>query len=103
MQKLIAPTAESDEFGRPVISTDSPTWQDVCRCRCDHSGDREIKDPDGNIARPEYHIILEGANPDIAVGDIARCIAVKDGATNAEGRVIRIQKLNRLPYAEIYI
>lgn len=103
LQKQTNATPPNDDFGRPVLNGAAETWIDVCPCRCDHGGDKEVNTPDGNVARPSYQITLEGQAPAVAVGDIVRCINANDGAVKAQGRVIQKQTLNILQYAKIYI
>lgn len=102
LQKRIDPEELSDEFGRPIPSAPGKQWVDVCRCRCDHNGDKEVKMPDGSVVTPEYHIVLEGNTPDVKTGDYVRCLRT-DGSIRGEGRAIKPITLNYLPYAEIFV
>ena len=102
LQKRIVAQEISDEFGRPIPNKTDDIWVDVCRCRCDHNGDKEIKMPDGSVVTPDYHIVLEGNMPDVKTGDYVRCLSA-DGSVRGEGRAIKPRTLNYLPYAEIYV
>lgn len=106
LQKRITPTEQVDEFGRPIVSESADAsgyeWQDVCRCRCDHNETKEIKLPDGTVIKPDYHIVMEGNDPDVEVGDYIRCLR-EDGSIRGEGKLIRPRTLNYLPYAEGYV
>lgn len=102
LQKKIIPQEAVDEFGRPIPVKSADEWVDVCRCRCDHNGDKEVKMPDGTVVRPEYHIVLEGNTPDVETGDYVRCLR-DDGSIRGEGRAFKPRTLNYLPYAEIYV
>lgn len=102
LQKRIIAEEKSDEFGRPIPEEAGETWVEVCRCRCDHNGDKEVKMPDGTVVTPDYHVVLEGNAPDVEVGDYVRCLKA-DGTIRGEGRVIKPRTLNYLPYAEIYL
>lgn len=102
LQKRIIAEELSDEFGRPILNKSDDEWIDVCKCRCDHNGSKEVRMPDGSVITPEYHIILDGNISDIEVGDYVRCLRT-DGSIRGEGRVIKPRTLNYLPYAEIYV
>lgn len=126
LQKRVTPELSVDEFGRPIPPGNVKTftvgeqiifldkhlyadktadgdvyWENVCKCRCDHNRDAEIKKPDGSIVKPDYHIVCEGKRPGIHVGDYVRCLE-SDGTVRGEGYVINAPTLNYLPYAEVY-
>lgn len=102
LQKRVNAELESDGFGRPIVpDAGTDEWVDVCRCRCDHNRDTEIKKPDGTVVKPDYHIVCEGNRPGISTGDYVRCLEM-DGSVRGEGYVINAHTLNYLPYAEIY-
>lgn len=75
-------------------------WENVCMCRCDESGVREEKLPDGTVVVPDYRVICDGNDPDVKVGDYVRCCR-DNGTVRGQGKVISTKKLNFLPYAEI--
>lgn len=102
LQKQVKPAEEVDMYGRPIVITNSETWVDVCKCRCDHNVDTEIKLEDGTIIRPEYHVVCDGNKLGVVVGDNVRCLR-EDGSIRGEGRVVRPRTLNYLPYGEFYI
>lgn len=102
LQKRLTPPTVNDEYGRPLPVAAAPQWQDICRCRCDHSGDTLITLDNGNVVYPQYHIVCDGNRPDVQVDDHIRCLR-SDGTTRAEGKVSKVQTLNYLPYAEIYL
>lgn len=102
LQKRTPPAETTDEYGRPVVADGSEEWTDVCRCRCDHSDDKEFRLDDGTVVRPEYRIVTDGNAPGVSVGDIVRCVRA-DGTVRGEGRVVNTKTLNYLPYAEIYV
>lgn len=102
LQKRTEAQESMDEFGRPVVNDSVEAWADVCPCRCDHNGDKEIKMPDGTVVRPNYHVVLAGNEVNLTVGDYVRCLK-PDGSVRGEGRVLNTKTLNYLPYAEIYM
>lgn len=103
IQKRVEPLESCDEYGRPVIANPlAPTWEYVCRGRCDNSGDKEVRMPDGNISKPGYHAVLEGNRQSLKVGDYVRCLLSDSETDIAEGRIVQFKSLNVLPYAEIY-
>lgn len=126
LQKRVKPDLPEDEFGRLIPPNNIKTfvvgeqlifldnhlyvdktpdgdvyWVNVCKCRCDHNRDAEIKKADGSIVKPDYHIVCEGKRPNIQVGDYVRCLE-SDGSVRGEGYVINAPTLNYLPYAEVY-
>lgn len=102
LQKRVIAEETVDELGRPIKGENAEEWAFVCKCRCDHNQDTEVKLEDGTVIRPEYHIVLDGNRPDVATGDYVRCLR-EDGSIRGEGRVVRPHTLNYLPYAEIYV
>lgn len=102
LQKRIDAEESTDELGRPVVADSTEAWVDVCRCRCDHNGEKEIKMPDGKVIRPDYHVVLDENDPGLRIGDYVRCIN-DYGNVRGEGHVLSFKTLNYLPYAEVYL
>lgn len=102
LQKLMLEPDLKDEFGRPVQIDSAESWVDVCECRCDHSGDKEVRLDDGTLARPEYRVICNCKSPQVRVGDHVRCVNA-DGSVRGEGNVVKMKTLNYLDYAEVYL
>lgn len=102
LQKRVIAGEVNDEYGRPIAGDSAEEWSEVCKCRCDDNGDKEVKLSDGTVVVPSYHIVLDGNTPDIMTGDYIRCLR-KDGSIRGEGHVIKTKTLNYLPYAEIYV
>lgn len=102
LQKRIIAENVNDEYGRPTESDPAEEWTDVCRCRCDDNGDKEVLLSDGTVVVPSYHIVLRGNTPDVETGDYIRCLR-EDGSIRGEGHIIKTKTLNYLPYAEIYL
>ena len=125
MQKRVTPELINDVYGRPIppgnvtvyktgiqmiflekqLYVDKTAdgdvyWEDVCKCRCDHNGDKEEKLQDGTVVVPDYRVVCDGNNPGVKVGDYVRCLR-EDGSVRGQGRVIKPRTLNYLPYAEI--
>lgn len=87
-----------DEYGR--ITESSDYMLDICRCRCDDNNNREFRDENGRVYRPQYHIVCEGT-ANVNCGDE---IKVFNGDTlRAEGKVYNIKTLNYLNYSEIWV
>lgn len=101
LQKRQQAELVTDEFGRPVKAEGETEWTEVCKCRCDHNRDAEIRKPDGSVVKPDFHIVCEIKRPGIVVGDYVRCLE-RDGSVRGEGFVINAPTLNYLSYAEIY-
>lgn len=102
LQKRTTLNESYDEFGRPIPDDNIDEWVDVCQCRCDHNGDKQVKMPDGTVIMPEYRVILPGYTEMIKTGDYVRCVK-EDGSVRGEGFVVKSRTLNYLPYAEIFV
>jgi len=102
LQKRVIAGEVNDEYGRPITGESAEEWSEVCKCRCDDNGDKEVKLSDGTVVVPSYHIALDGNTPDIMTGDYIRCLR-EDGSIRGEGHIIKTKTLNYLPYAEIYV
>ena len=92
---------EVDELGRPVPGTGEMVWKNVCRCRCDDNSTKEFKSPNGQVYRPNYHVVCEGIHH-FTAGEDARCIDA-DGSVRGEGEIYLPKRLNLLPYSEIWM
>lgn len=90
---------EMDERGHPIFS--DTTWRTEAMGRCDDSNIQELKDANGDVYRPSYHIVLEG-HTTIKFGDEIRCINA-DGSVRGEGIVRNVKNLNYLNYSEIWV
>lgn len=93
---------DRDEFGRVIEPSASERWHRLCECRCDHSGDKEIKTEDGTWVRPSRKIVC-GENPHVRVNDTVRCVDADSGSVIAFGKVLDTRTTNYLGYAEIYL
>lgn len=102
LQKRVREPFQNDEFGRPIVSQNADTWAVICRCRCDHSNDEEIRLDDGSIVKSNYHIVCGNKDVAVYVNDYIRCVR-DDGTIRGEGKVLKRNTLNYLPYAEIYL
>lgn len=102
LQKRITPPLQEDEYGRPITVAGADMWTEVCRCRCDHSDDHEVRLDDGSVYIPAWHVVCEGRTPEVHCGDKVRCI-FPDGTLRAEGEIKKTATLNCLPYAQVYL
>ncbi len=89
-----------DEFGRVIASDSSEKWITVCACRCDDNTTKEFKSENGEVFRPQYHVVCAGIH-DIKAGEYVRCIVGDE--VRGEGEVYVPHKLNYLPYTEVYL
>lgn len=92
---------ENDELGRPIPGTGCETWVDVCRCRCDDNTTKEFRSENGNVFRPQYHVVCEGSHG-LSAGDEVRCIEA-DGSVRGQGSIFIAKRLNYLSYSEIWM
>ena len=69
LQKRVIAGEVNDEYGRPITGESAEEWSEVCKCRCDDNGDKEVKLSDGTVVIPSYHIVLDDMTlaPDTSV------------------------------------
>lgn len=96
--KRIAANA-TDELGRPIKS--DGRWVNICKCRCDDNTTKYFKTDNGSVYRPAYHIVCDG-QIEVMEGSIIRCID-ENGRIRGEGKVYTAQRLNFLPYTEVWV
>lgn len=100
LQVKVTTPMETDEFGRPIPGTGGESWQDVCRCRCDDNSTKEFASENGEVYRPNYHIVCE-KRISLDAGDEIRCM---DGENiRGTGRVYMVKNTNYLGYSEIWL
>ena len=73
LQVKVTTSMEEDEFGRPIPETGGESWQDVCRCRCDDNSTKEFTSENGEVYRPNYHVVCE-KKISLKAGDEVRCM-----------------------------
>lgn len=91
---------DRDEFGRPIPGTGGERWDDVCMCRCDDNSTKEFKSENGEVYRPNFHIVCEKQTT-IKAGDEVRCMEGKN--TRGEGLVYMVKNLNYFGFSEIWV
>lgn len=101
LQALAGAVASEDGFGRP-LAVGGGEWTDVCRCRCDSNWERELRLDNGQVVKPDWHVVCEGNDLSLKPGDTVRCVD-RDGTVRASGRILRMRTNNYLPYGEIYL
>lgn len=100
LQVKVATPMETDEFGRPIPDTGVESWQDVCRCRCDDNSTKEFTSENGEVYRPNYHVVCE-KNISLKAGDEVRCM---DGENiRGAGEVYMVKNTNYFGYSEIWM
>ena len=98
LQKRVAPQLTNDEYGRPVVNQ-SEEWEDVCRCRCDDNTTQEFKSENGEVYRPNYHVVCE--KNAVMAGDMIRCM---DGdSVRGKGEVFIAKNTNYFGYTELWM
>lgn len=89
---------ERDAYNRPIPSHEC--FHYVCDCRCDDNNIATITTEDGQVYRPNYHIVCEG-HVKVGVGCEVR---VMDGDNvRGEGKVVNTKVLNYLNYSEVWV
>lgn len=100
LQVKIQHDVEMDEFGRPVYGTGTDEWKYVCKCRCDDNSTEEFKSENGEVYRPDYHVLCE-KNVTVEPGWEIRCL---DGdSVRGSGIIHKVKNYNLLPYSEIWM
>lgn len=97
--KVITPP-DKDEYNRPVDGSGGERWETVCRCRCDDNSTKEFRSENGDIYRPDYHVVCE-RNIRVRAGDSVRC--VDNGRVRGEGKVYMVKNTNYLGYSELWM
>lgn len=100
LQKKQVIPVENDEFGRPIPFTGGEKWVDVCACRCDDNTTKEFKSEDGQVYRPNYHVVCEG-KPNLTEGDYVRCLS--GTSIRGEGQIYVAKSANYYNYSEIWM
>ena len=100
LQVKVTTPMETDEFGRPIPGTGGESWQDVCRCRCDDNSTKEFTSENGDVYRPNYHVVCE-KKISLKAGDEVRCM---DGENiRGTGEVYMVKNTNYFGYSEIWM
>lgn len=91
---------ERDEYNRPIPGTGGEGWEEVCKCRCDDNTTKEFSSDNGEVYRPNYHVVCERVSG-IKAGDYVRCM---DGdVVRGQGEVYMVKDTNYLGYSEIWM
>lgn len=97
--KVITPP-DKDEYNQSIPGTGGESWQDVCPCRCDDNATQEFTSDNGQVYRPDYHVVCGQPVP-VKAGDCVRCM---DGdAVRGQGEVYRVKSTNYLGYSELWM
>lgn len=100
LQVKVTTPMETDEFGRPIPGTGGESWQDVCKCRCDDNSTKEFTSENGEVYRPNYHVVCE-KKISLKAGDEVRCM---DGENiRGAGEVYMVKNTNYFGCSEIWL
>lgn len=91
---------QKDEFGRPIPGTGGEEWRNVCVCRCDDNTTKEFTSENGQVYRPNFHVVC-GEKVNIKTGDHVRCMS--SVSIRGEGKVYMIKTTNSLNYSELWM
>lgn len=100
LQRKVVAKPVYDEFGRVKQGMTGDIWETVCRCRCDDNNTVEFKSDNGEVFRPQYHVVCDGSKY-IRSGEYVRCL--KGDEVRGEGEVVRPRQCNYLNYMEVYL
>lgn len=100
LQRKTVTPPNRDEFGRVIAPDSSEEWITVCACRCDDNTTKEFKSENGEVFRPQYHVVCAG-NQDIKAGEYVRCIVGDE--VRGEGEVSVFKKTNYYKYTELWM
>lgn len=98
LQRRIQSEIIRDEYGR-IVSEPVESWEDVCCCRCDDNSTKEFTSPNGEVYRPDYHVVCQINS--VKAGDYIRCLS--DSGVRGEGEVYMARSLNYLGYTELWM
>ena len=87
LQVKVTTQMETDEFGRPIPGTGGESWQDVCKCRCDDNSTKEFTSENGEVYRPNYHVVCE-KKISLKAGDEVRCMEGEN--IRGDGKVYKL-------------
>ena len=99
LQKKTSQAENTDDNGHPVIDN-SEEWVTVCRCRCDDNSTKEFKNENGDVYRPNFHIVAEPNT--IKSDDEIRCLNA-DGTVRGSGKVYIAKSTNYFNYSELWV
>lgn len=109
LQMKVTTPMSKDEFGRPIPGTGGKDWVDVCKCRCDDNSTKEFVSENGQVFRPNYHVVCE-KNVTVKAGDEVRCVnggvsgCVCCGeSVRGRGKVYMVKNTNYLGYSELWM
>lgn len=97
--KVLTPE-DRDEFGRPIPDTGGEEWRTLCHCRCDDNTTKEFSSVNGEVYRPNYHVVCE-MRVEINAGAEVRCL---DGnSVRGEGKVYITKDANYFNNTELWL
>lgn len=99
---VLTPSQHAVASSKFLAAVCDQRYVNVCRCRCDSVTMAKTATDDGSVVRPDYHVVTDGNRIKLKLGDVVRCIDI-DGETICEGEILKLHRLNTLPYAEIYL
>ena len=100
LQVKVITEPQKDEFGRLIPNTGGEDWQDVCGCRCDDNTTKEFQSDNGEVYRPNYHVVCEN-KVSLKAGDSVRCM--DEDSIRGKGVVYVIKSTNYFNYSELWM
>ena len=97
--KQVTPFQE-DDFGHAIPGTGGEQWVTLCKCRCDDNTTKEFQSANGEVYRPNYHVVCE-MRVDVNSGTEARCL--EGDSVRGEGKVYIPKKTNFFNYSELWL
>lgn len=97
--KKVTPFQE-DEYGHAIPNTGGEEWVTLCRCRFDDNSTKEFKSANGEVYRPNYHVVCE-KNLEIEAGTEVRCL--EGNSVRGEGKVYMPKRTNYFNYTELWL
>ncbi len=99
LQKRIDAEPSYDEYGR-IVSDSETEWKTIGNCRCDDNTTQEFKTDNGEVFRPDFHVVCQISGT-IQPGDFIRCL---DGSEcRGQGRVTMTKRTNFFDYTELWM
>ena len=100
LQVKMATPLQEDDFGHAIPNTGGEEWATLCKCRCDDNTTREFNSPNGEVYRPNYHVVCDG-KVDVSAGVEVRCV---DGCIiRGKGKVYIVKYSNYFNKTELWM
>lgn len=91
---------QKDQFGHSIPGTGGGWWVTLCKCRCDDNTTKEFKSVNGEVYRPNYHVVCE-TRVEVKAGVEVRCL--EGESVRGEGKVYIVKNANYFNNSELWL